>query len=60
MPPENTVMLLWFSCLFVLKLWDLSSLTRSPAMEVQSGNHWTAREDPLCTAEGRAANMAEI
>ena len=44
-----------FVCLFFLatvsSMWDLSSLTRdqtrTPALEVQSLNHWIAREVPL-------------
>ena len=36
----------------ICSMWDLSSLTRdqtnAPVLEVQSLNHWTAKEVPLC------------
>ena len=51
MLPENTVMLLWF--LSVCLFWSCGILVPwpginpcPPAVEVQGGNHWTAREVP--------------
>ena len=52
--PLTSVPLFWmeksFFFSFLVLLWDLSSLTREqpmpPAMEVQTVNHWTAREVP--------------